>query len=216
MVISSSFSNEQLITAIHNAAEKYNCLTESSYLIIGNNQKPDFLWFQCLFEKQNFMHLAGLDSPHMYAEEFFEKAVNNELRIQDCRPSRDHGRAMICEKCSCLADMVDFSNAKYMKIGYKDRATPLVDFTYAYGQSAIIGFRETAANICFPVTLIPNCIENYSSTMYRVAFVCKKPASADLYERPFVEAKRNLFDKLFPDFPPELKNLFAQKNGSVG
>lgn len=213
MVISSSLSDEQLLNAIHNSAIAYSRLVNQVFLLVGKNKGEEMLWFQCSFPKKNFMHLLGIKSTTLSADEFFEKAVQNNIGLSDCAASRKHNRSTINEKCSCCEDLLDFNNAKYFRIGKKDNISQFVDFAYSYGSSAILGFQTSTDNLCYPISLIPNDIEQFSSKTYRVIFVCSKDIESTTYHNPFIEIKKGLFSELLPSFPPELKELFTQEKG---
>lgn len=179
MVIQSKLTNEQLICGIYKAAKEYSKLIDNEYLIIGKNKNTEYYWFQCHFEKKHFMHLLGIKSKTLSADEFYDRCdkYNNSgekgIDIADCTPSRNHNRTTINEKVSCCADMLRFTDAKYMKIGNKDKISQYVDFTYAYGNMATLGF--SIDNISsFPITMIPKDIDEYANIKYKVLFVFEK------------------------------------------
>lgn len=107
--------------------------------------------------------------------------------------------------------MLDLRNAKYMDIGYKDKISQYVDFSYAYGNEAIIGFQGEAGN-AFPITLIPKPIDYYVSKKYRILFVLEKRTDELKFETVLAEIKEGLFEQLYDDFPQELSELIAYKN----
>lgn len=217
MIITSKLTNEQLLTAIYKAAAEYEKLLDKEFLIIGKNKKSDYFWFECYFEKKNFMHLLGIKSATLTADEFFEKcAAHNidekiELKIQDCTPSRNHNRATINEKCSCCADILRIEDAKYMNIGSKDKINQFVDFSYAYGSTATLGFKESYNKSCFPITLIPRNIDEFTSQKYRVNFVFEKASGCELYSEPLVEIKKGILSEHYDVFPDELKRKIRRE-----
>ena len=146
MIINSKLSDEALLKVIYRAASEYSNLIGNSYLIIGKNKNSNY--FQCFFEKKHFMHLLGIDSATMNATEFydkcdmFNKGEGEEITIADCTPSRNHNRTTINEKSSCCAEILHIQDAKYMKVGLKDKISQYVDFTYGYGNDVTLGFKE--------------------------------------------------------------------------
>ena len=59
MTITKKLTNDQLLNAIYRSAAEYENLLGKDFLIIGKNRKSDYFWFECFFEKKNFMHLLG-------------------------------------------------------------------------------------------------------------------------------------------------------------
>ncbi len=70
MIISSNLTNEDLLKSIYKSALEYSNLIGKSYLIIGKNPNTTYFWFQCHFEKKHFMHLLGIRSNTLSANEF--------------------------------------------------------------------------------------------------------------------------------------------------
>lgn len=210
MIINPKLSDERLIEAIYKAAEEYAKLIGHSYLIIGKNKKSQYFWFQCHFEKKHFMHLLGIDSKTLSADTFYDicELHNNgseeRLTIGDCQPSRNHSRTTINEKSSCCADMLRIQDAKYMKIGLKDKISQFVDFTYGYGNEATLGFKRLGDS-SFPITLIPRNIDEFVSEKYRVVFVLMKNIGEDKYRNVLSEVKTGLYLEVYDDFPEEIK-----------
>lgn len=217
MIISSKLSDEELLNAIYKAASEYSKLIGNSYLIIGKNKNSGYFWFQCFFERKHFMHLLGIDSKTLSATKFYDKceAYNNGsgkgIAISDCTPSRNHSRMNINEKSSCCAEMLRIQDAKYMKVGLKDKMSQYVDFTYGYGNMAILGFKETR-DTSFPITLIPRNMDEFVSRKYKIVFVLRKSVAEKSYKNLFIEVKQGLFSVAYKDFPDELKRMICIVN----
>lgn len=224
MIITSKLTDEELIEYIYRAASSYEKLENNTYLIIGKNKNSEYYWFQCHFDKKNFMHLLGIKSQTLSADEFYERCKKHnlgdieEITISDCSPSRNHSRTTINEKCSCCADMLNLSDATYMKVGDKDKISQYVDFTYAYGNIATMGFRKNNSEICFPITLIPKNIDEFVSKKYKIIFVFEKKESEEKYTIPFLEIKKGLFQVCYEEMPDALKVLIikSEKNDDCG
>lgn len=212
MVIRNKMTDKELLSAIYKAAEEYSKLVGNSYLIIGKNKNSNYFWFQCHFEKKHFMHLLGISSPNMSATEFYNKCeaynsgMGEGITIEDCKPSRNHSRTTMNEKCSCCADVLKIQDAKYMKVGLKNKISQYVDFTYGYGSIATLGFKESG-DTSFPITLIPRNIDEFVSKKFRICYVLKKDTCDEKYKDIFVEIKKGLFEEIFDDLPEELKEI---------
>lgn len=211
MIITSKLTDEQLIAEIYRAALEYEKLLNKNFLIIGKNHKSDYFWFECFFNKKNFMHLLGIKSITLSADEFFDKCFSHNrgedsaIKIGDCSPSRNHSRTSINEKCSCCADMLKIRDAKYMNVGSKEKINQFVDFSYAYGNIATLGFKEIGEKRGFPITLIPKNIDEFVIQKYRINFVFEKALGEEQYGKPIVEIKKGIFKEHYDKFPEELR-----------
>lgn len=215
MVINPKLSDDKLLEAIYKAAAEYAKLIGHSYLIVGKNKNSNYFWFQCHFEKKYFMHLLGIDSKTLSANEFYDKChayntgTGSGILISDCHPSRNHNRTTINEKSSCCADILRIQDARYMKIGFKNKISQYVDFTYAYGSIAILGFQKSGNMSSFPITLIPRSIDEFSSTKYKIILLFEKKIEDEKYSNLLVEIKPGLFTQIYPDIPDNLKQLIS-------
>ena len=213
MIINAKLSDKELLNAIYNAAHVYAKLVDNTYLIIGKNKNSDYFWFQCQFHKKHFMHLLGIGSKTLKANEFYDKCVAHNhgldagISIIDCTPSRNHNRTTVNEKSSCCADMLRIQDAKYMKIGLKNKISQNVDFSYAYGNTATLGFQESKSSLSFPITLIPKSIDTFASIKYKIIFLFEKKLTEMKYKKLIVEIKEGLFTELLSEFPEKLKTL---------
>lgn len=158
------------------------------------------------------MHLLGIDSANMNATEFYDKCdmynkgMGDGITIADCTPSRNHNRTTINEKCSCCAEILHIQDAKYMKIGLKDKISRFVDFTYGYGNDATLGFKAQR-DTSFPITLIPRNIDEFVSQKYKIVFVLEKKTAEDKFQKVLMEVKKGLFEELFEELPEEIKDV---------
>jgi hypothetical protein len=211
MVITDSLTDKQLLDKIYMAADAYEKLLGKKYLLVGHNKREPYYWFECVFEKKNFMHLLGIKSVKYGAERFFDMCAEHNncggegVNISDCRTAYNHSRKNVNMKCSCCADMLDIKASKYMKIGNKDLINQYVDFDYAYGNEATLGFCVSESS--FPVTLLPKPIDNYSTDKHRVILVFEKKIGERIYGEPVVEAKEGLFEEVYSEFPDELRKM---------
>lgn len=216
MGINSKLSDRDLLNAIYNAALEYSKLVGKSFLIVGKNKNTGYFWFQCYFERKHFMHLLGIKSKTLNATEFYERCMAHNkgkiggISVCDCTPSREHNRSTVNEKSSCCAEILRIEDAKYMKIGVKDKISQYVDFSYGYGNIATLGFMAVG-DASFPVTLIPASIDKFVSAKYKIIFVLQKNRTDEKYGNVYAEIKKGLFLDIYDDFPEELKALLDEK-----
>ncbi len=210
--INGNLNDKMLLDCIHKAAKEYSKLIGNEYLFIGKNKDSDYFWFQCYFEKKHFMHLLGIKCRSMDANAFFDKAddfnngIGTGIQISECNPSRTHSRATINKKSSCCAAMLHLEDAKYLKVGMKNLITQEVDFDYAYGNEATLGFAKDAIS-SFPITLVPSNIDTFSSQKYRVVFLFKRKLGTAIFSDLVVQSRKGLLDELYPELPAVLKAL---------
>ena len=216
MVITGNMTDVQLLDKIYSAAAEYEKLLGKDFLIVGKNKKTDYFWFECCFEKKNFMHLLGIHSRTMSATEFFNRcSLYNRgdgmgLTIKDCTPSRDHKRRAVNEKSSCCAELLRIQDARYMNVGKNEKIRQYVDFSYAYGNEAVLGFEKKANNrSCFPITLIPNSIDDFVNQKYKIIFIFEKKLVDEQYSTILMEIKEGIFPEHSQAFPEKLKKLIT-------
>ena len=63
------------------------------------------------------MHLVGIKSETLYAEEFYEACLNGTVARKDCSPT--HSVANMYEKVSVVNELLDFKHSKCYRIGEK-------------------------------------------------------------------------------------------------
>ena len=103
-------------------------------------------------------------------------------------------------------------NEKYMKVGNKNKISELVDFTYAYGGTATLGFQKFKNdNSSYPITLIPKSIDNFSTQKYKIIFILEKSIAEFKYKNIIMEIKQGLFYDLYVELPYDLKYLIDIK-----
>jgi len=212
MIIRSKLSDEELLESIYRAASEYSNLIGKSYLVVGKNKKSEYFWFQCQFDKKNFMHLLGIESKKYNATEFYDKCYAYShgkgvgITVADCMSSRNHSRTTINEKSSCCADMLRIQEAKYMKVGLKEKISQYVDFTYGYGSEATLGFKAIGAT-AIPITMIPKSIDEFVNMKYKIIFVLYKKIGEEKYHCVLSEVKKGLYMQLKSEFPEGLKSM---------
>ena len=212
-----NLSERELLSTIYIATSEYTNLVNKNFLFIGfKNNTSQYFYFECSFEKKHFMHLLGIKSNTLTAEEFYEKcnAYNNGigagLSISDCTGSREHTRSTINKKSSCCKELLCLLNARYMYISAKDKCTERVDFHYAYGNdNSMLGFKKiSGTRMSVPVTLIPQKIDYYSSLKYKILFIYRKEFSDLHYTDILYEIKSGIFSEHISSFPNALRSKF--------
>lgn len=216
----SNITHVEFLKYIHNDAISFSKLLTNNYLIIGINKNDVIVWCQCYFKKKHFMHLMGIKSKTLSANDFFDKAYeydpdnsnNLQLSINDCTPSRNHTQKSLNEKASCAEKLFAFEVGPSFSIGKKEKLTEKVDFTYAYGSSAIMGFQEENNSLSYPKTILTNDINYYCINQKRVKAVLSKNENMNKYYCIVAESKPGLVYDRFNDFPKELSDLIDIEN----
>ena len=214
----SKLTNDELFQYLHLNAERYSKLTDYSFLFISKSAKMDeYYWHEVVFPPRNFMHLTGIKSPTNTAMEFYDKCLNcyEDLTLKDCTPAYNHTRKDISEKNTVLYELLNLQNVKYFSVGEKDKINEYVDFTFAYGQDAIIGFRKDIKHReSFPITCAPQNIKNYCTKVYKVSFLLRKIYDQEKYNELVASCKKGLLSELMEleSFPPELRQLIQLEN----
>ena len=219
----SKLPDEELFQYLHSNAEKYSRLTDYSFLFISKSAKKDeYYWHEVVFPPRNFMHLTGIKSPTNTAMEFYDKCLNchEDLTIKDCTPAYNHTRKDIAEKNTVLCELLNLKNVKYFSVGEKDKINQYVDFTFAYGQDAIIGFRrdkDMRYRESFPVTCAPQNIRNYCTKVYKISFLLRKTHDQEKYSELIVSCKKGLLFELMEteSFPSELRQLIQLESKEI-
>lgn len=223
IIVKEKLTDDQLLNEIYKSAKEYERLLNKNYLIIGKNRHSDYFWFECFFEKKHFMHLLGINSRNLSANAFFDrckahnKGEDAELKINDCTPSRNHNRNTINKKSSCCAALLRIQEAKYMNIGKKDKINQYVDFSYAYGKEAFLGFKESSQGGCFPITLMTQNIDTVSTKKYKIIIVFQKEKTDEKYGYILSEIKEGIFPEIYNDafFPDSLKKLIETERSTI-
>ena len=75
------------------------------------------------------MHLAGIKSDKLSANEFYEACVGGTITREDCNPRKDANT--MYSKVAIMEQMLDLGNSKCYKIGEKNLITRDNDFEMA-------------------------------------------------------------------------------------
>lgn len=214
-----SLASEKLLAILHRSAILYSEYADTTLLFIFREKRSDtYDYYEVRFGKNNFMHLAGIKSKILNANEFYEACINGSVTREQCNPRRDTNT--MYAKVSIMEQMLDIRNSKCYKIGKKDMITRDNDFEMATGNmNGVIGYdsrvRRKGTNIIdkskapIPTTLLNNAITNYCTRPQKIMFILQKSDMESGYNKLFYEIKRDLFQTEKKFFSDELKTLIS-------
>lgn len=154
------------------------------------------------------------------AEKFYLECVkhNNKneddaaITIKDCSPSGAHNRDTVNIKSTCCVELFHIENAKYMKIGNKDKINQYINFEYAYGGGiGTLGFHKEGIQNAFPITCMTNNIDEYCTGKYKIIFIFEKKIEEKCYTELRFEIKKDILVDHYNDFPNELQDKIILK-----
>lgn len=96
-----------------------------------------------------------------------------------------------------------------MKVGFKDKINQYVDFSYAYGNDATLGFHDDKKGSSFPITLIPKSIDLYSTQKYKILFILKKNILSNTFDEIVFSIKQHLLEETYSEFPDDLREIIS-------
>lgn len=131
---------DELLLILHRSAKLYSKYADTTLLFIFREKKSEeYDHYEVRFGKNNFMHLAGIKSKKMNAEEFYEACFNGTITREDCNPRRDANT--MYAKIAIMEKLLDLQHSKCYKIGEKNLVTRDNDFEMATGNAeGIIGY----------------------------------------------------------------------------
>ena len=177
-------TSEEMLTILRKSATLYSEYVDTTLLFIFRKSKSDsYDYYEVRFGKNNFMHLAGIKSESLNANEFYEACISGEITREQCKPRRD--ASTMYSKIGVMEKILDLRNSKCYKIGEKDLVTRDNDFEMATGNSTgVIGYDSrikkkgtnqvdrTKAPV--PTTLLNSAITNYCSDPQKIMFILQK------------------------------------------
>lgn len=213
---------EELVTTLCKGALLYSEYANTTLLFIFREKKLDaYDYYEVRFGKNNFMHLAGIRSETLSANEFYEACVGGTITRADCNPRRDTNT--MYSKVAIMEQMLDLRNSKCYKIGEKNLVTRDNDFEMATGNmNGVMGYdsriKVKGTNVAdrtkapIPTTLLNNAITEYCSRPKKIMFILQKSDGESTYSKLFYEIKRNLFQTEKELFTDDLKALISMMN----
>ena len=83
-------TSEEMLTILRKSATLYSEYVDTTLLFIFRKSKSDsYDYYEVRFGKNNFMHLAGIKSGSLNANEFYEACISGEITREQCKPRRD-------------------------------------------------------------------------------------------------------------------------------
>ena len=159
------------------------------------------------------MHLAGIKSESLNANEFYEACISGEITREQCKPRRD--ASTMYSKIGVMEKILDLRNSKCYKIGEKDLVTRDNDFEMATGIGYDSRIKKKGTNQVdrtkapVPTTLLNSAITNYCSDPQKIMFILQKTDADDTYNKLFYEIKIDLFQIEKEGFTDALKSLIS-------
>lgn len=214
-----TLSPDELITILCKSAKLYSEYADTTLLFIFREKKSDaYDYYEVRFGKHNFMHLAGIKSETLSANEFYEACIKGTITRESCNPRRDANS--MYSKVAVMEQMLDLRNSKCYKIGEKNLVTRDNDFEMATGNTnGLIGYdsrtkikgtdKVDKTKSPIPTTLLNNSITDYCSRPQKIMFILQKLDKENTYSKLFYEIKKDLFQAEKEFFPDELKVLFT-------
>lgn len=209
----------EVLTILYKSAALYSEYADTTLLFIFREKKADpYDYYEVMYGKNNFMHLAGVKSETLSAVKFYEACEKRIIKREDCNPRRDSNT--MYAKLAVMEQMLDLRNSKCYKIGAKDLVTRDNDFEMATGNaSGVIGYDSRIkkkrtqiidkSKASVPTTLLNNPITNYCTRPQKIMFILQKYDGESTYNKLFYEIKKGLFQTEKEFFSDELKNIIA-------
>ena len=146
------------------------------------------------------MHLAGIKSETLSANEFYEACIEGTITREDCNPRRDANT--MYSKVAIMEQMLNLRNSKCYKISEKNLVTRDNDFEMATGNvNGIMGYdsririkgtnKVDSTKSPIPTTLLNNSITDYCSRPQKIMFILQKSDRESTYNILFYEIKRD-------------------------
>lgn len=185
-----SRSKNNDLNIIKQAAKLYekNLLDKNVMFIYYKDNKIQF--YEVTFLKEHFKHLTGTKS-RLNAYEFFYRATNNRLRIDDFE-YKDNTTAL---KLDNLIKAMALNQYSKMIGEYKKNKCYLSIEKISGNNNLMIGFDE-GESINYPKTLLKGDIRDYTCKVYRIVTVISKSIKEKLYREVNYIAKNITIDRV--------------------
>ena len=210
---------DELLSILYKSAKLYSEYADTTLLFIFREKKSDaYDYYEVRFGKNNFMHLAGIKSETLSANDFYEACLKGTITRAACNPRRDANT--MYSKVAIMEQMLDLRNSKCYKIGEKNLVTRDNDFEMATGNSkGVMGYdsrikvkgtdKVDRTKSPIPTTLLNNSITDYCARPQKIMFILQKSDGESTYNKLFYEIKKDLFQTEREFFAEELKSLIT-------
>jgi len=181
------------LNIIKQAAKLYekNLLNKNIMFVYHKDNKIQF--YEVTFLKEHFKHLTGTISI-LNAYEFFYRAANNRLRIDDFE-YKDNTTVL---KLDNLIKAMTINQYSKMIGEYKKNKCYLSIQKISGNNNLMIGFDE-GENINYPKTLLKGDIRNYTCKVYRIVGIISKNIKEKLYKDVDYIAKNITIDRILKE-----------------
>lgn len=209
----------ELLTILCKSAKLYSEYADTTLLFIFREKKSDaYDYYEVRFGKNNFMHLAGIKSEILSANDFYEACLKGTITRDACNPRRDANT--MYSKVAIMEQMLDLRNSKCYKIGEKNLVTRDNDFEMATGNTnGVMGYdsrvkikgtdKADKTKSPVPTTLLNNSITDYCSRPQKIMFILQKFGGENTYNKLFYEIKKDLFQTEKEFLADELKAVIS-------
>lgn len=213
-------SPDELLSILCKSAKLYSEYADTTLLFIFREKKSDdYDYYEVRFGKNNFMHLAGIKSETLSANDFYEACLNGTITRAACNPRRDANT--MYSKVAIMEQMLNLRNSQCYKIGEKNLVTRDNDFEMATGNSnGVMGYdsrikikgtdKADKTKSPVPTTLLNNFITEYCSRPQKIMFILQKSDGESTYNKLFYEIKKDLFETEKEVFTEDLKILISK------
>ena len=97
---------DELLSILYKSAKLYSEYAETTLLFIFREKKSDaYDYYEVRFGKNNFMHLAGIKSETLSANDFYEACLKGTITRAACNPRRDTNT--MYSKVAIMEQMLD-------------------------------------------------------------------------------------------------------------
>ena len=148
-------TSEEMLTILRKSATLYSEYVDTTLLFIFRKSKSDsYDYYEVRFGKNNFMHLAGIKSESLNANEFYEACISGEITREQCKPRRD--ASTMYSKIGVMEKILDLRNSKCYKIGEKDLVTRDNDFEMLFVKQDTASTAEGKTPVSWNFTTMPS------------------------------------------------------------
>ena len=198
-------ASEELLTILQKSAVLYSEYVDTTLLFIFREKKSDaYDYYEVRFGKNNFMHLAGIKSDTLRANEFYDACIEGTITRENCNPRKD--LKTMYSKVRVMEQTLDLRNSRCYKIGEKDLVTRDNDFEMATGNAnGVIGYDSRIrikgtnnidkAKLPVPTTLLNNSITDYCSKPQKIMFILQKTDEESTYKKYSMKLRKTCFKR---------------------
>ena len=206
-----------VLSAISNAANKYEKVKNQEFMFISENPKSKYpISSQKVhFGIKNFPHLIAMYPQRCSFEEFFEKCKNRTLTYDDFTFSSTHTIKDVFEKATNLGDFLDFKHIKMFKYGSdkneNNQKVQTATNKYNFGigtHKGIIGYIKEG-NTHKPKTTLTGDLNRFLPVNEPVIAVLTKKYNFEKYDEIFSELYQGKYAEVSHNMNPNALNFIS-------